>query len=142
MDDLKLYIDRLRANEYKEYSFVAAPSVMGEADKEASFNDPISVNVSATLANDHMVFDTSIETNATIYCKICNEPISHKLLLEEKHTALPIKKIKNGVFLLEDHVRELIFLNLPRFSECGGKCPEREALKEYLKPSDQEDLDN
>lgn len=142
MEELELYIDRLRSNEYKDFSFNSTPEFMESSDKETSFDKNILVDVSATLANDHLVFDISIQTEGNNFCKICNDPITHELNFKERHVAIPLEEMKSGIFSLKPYIREIIFLNMPRFSECEGKCPEREAINKYLKTSDNPQEDN
>lgn len=141
MEELELYIDRLRSSEYKDFSLEAGPHIMESSDNEASFEKDLLISGAATLANDHLVLNISIETEVINYCKICNDPISHPLLIEEKHMAFSLKKMKSGVFSLKDTIRELVFLNLPRFSECEGKCPERTVIDKYLNNSDHPEED-
>jgi hypothetical protein len=43
--------------------------------------------------------------------------------------------MKSGVFSLGPYIRETIFLNLPKYSECEGLCPERAVIKKYLNNS-------
>ncbi|MCH9617487.1 MAG: hypothetical protein SP4CHLAM5_05150 [Chlamydiia bacterium] len=142
MDELELYIDRLRAGEYKDYSFISPPDFMDASDKEALFKKDIEVEISATIGGDHLIFDISIQTDGINYCKICNDPISHALSIKEKHTIIPLSEMKCGIFSLKPYVRELIFLNIPRYSECGGQCPERNVIDKYLKTSDHPQEDN
>ena len=136
MEELDLYIDRLRSGEYKEFSLTASPEIMEADDKEAIFEDDIFISGSATLANDHVVLNISIKTKMQNYCKICNEPVTHEISIEEKHVPFSLKTMQSGLFCLKPYIRELIFLNIPRYSECGGSCPERTVLKKYLKQSD------
>ena len=142
MEELELYIDRLRSNEYKDFSFNSTPEFMETSDEETSFDKNILVDVSATLANDHLVFDISIETTGNNFCKICNDPIAHELNFKERHVAIPLEEMKGGIFSLKPYIREIIFLNMPRYSECEGKCPEREVINKYLKTSDNPQEDN
>ena len=53
MDELKLYIDRLKACEYKEFAFISVPEIMKideKEDKEVYFQKNISVKGRATIA--------------------------------------------------------------------------------------------
>lgn len=142
MDELELYIDRLRAGEYKDFSFTSPPDIMDAPDKEATFEKDIEVKVSATLGGDHLIFDISIKTEGINYCKICNDPITHALNIKEKHVAIPLSEMKSGIFPLKPYVRELIFLNIPKYSECEGQCPERSVIGKYLKTNDHPHEDN
>ncbi len=132
MEELDLYIDRLKAAEYKDFSLTASPCIMESPDNEASFKEDLLITGAATLSTDHLILNIAIDTQVINYCTICNEPISHPLHIEEKHMAFSLSKMKSGVFSLKSTVRELVFLNLPRFSECEGKCPERAAIEKYL----------
>ena len=136
MEELELYIDRFKAGEYKDFSLLAKPAIMESADNEASFEKDLIIKGSATIANDHLILNIAIDTDFINYCTICNEPITHPLHIKENHMAFSLKKMKSGVFSLKETIRELVFLNLPRFSECEGNCPERAAIDKYLKNID------
>lgn len=135
MDDLKLYIDRIKANEYTDFSFIGSPEIMETSEKDASYEEEIVINGSSIIANDHLVVNITIQTSAKSFCKICNEPIDFPVEIEEKHAAFALEKIKSGIFLLESYIRDLIFLHTPRFMECNNNCPERDVIKKYLTTS-------
>jgi hypothetical protein len=135
MDELDLYIDRLKQGEYTNFSLTASPKIMEPLDSEASFENEIFISGEAILANDHVVLNISIKTRMNNYCKICNEPVFHDILVEEKHVPFPLNTMQNGLFCLKSYIRELLFLNIPKYSECSGICPEREVIKKYLKQS-------
>ena len=138
MEELKLYIDRLRACEYKKFSFTSTPEIMeceDEVDSDVLFEKNIDITGEATLANDHLMININIYTTVKNYCKICNEQISHELSISEKHIPFSLKTMKSGVFHLKSYVQELIFLNIPKYSECKNLCPERSVIKKHLKDS-------
>ena len=136
MNELDLNIDRLKTAEYTNFSLIAPPSIMVAEDNEAIFKDDILISGEAILANDHMVLNICIKTKMQNFCKICNEPILHNILVEERHVPFPLNTMKSGLFCLEPYIRELLFLNIPRYSECSESCPERASIKKYLKKSD------
>lgn len=136
MDEFELYIDRLRAGEYKEFSLKTDSSLMQSEDNEFLFEDDIEAFGEATLTDEHVVINITIKTKVKNHCTICNEPISHEVLIEEKHIPLPIKDARGAIFSLKPFVREKIFLSIPKYSECGGSCPERETLSKYIKSSE------
>lgn len=142
MEELELYIDRLKSGEYKEFCLTSGPEIMSAEDNEATFEKEIQINGSAALANDHLVLNISINTEMKNSCKICTDPISHNISIEQKNMPFSLKTMKNGKFCLKDYIRELIFLNIPRYSECKGSCPEREVIKKYLTKSDHPHEDN
>ncbi|MCH9620934.1 MAG: hypothetical protein S4CHLAM20_03430 [Chlamydiia bacterium] len=136
MEEFELYIDRLKAGEYKEFSLKTSPELMQADDNEFSFNDDIHAQVSATIASDHLILNISIKTIVKNSCKICNDPISHDILIEQNHVPFLLTEAKGAIFSLRPYVREQIYLNIPKYSECGGKCPERAAIDKYLSNSD------
>jgi uncharacterized metal-binding protein YceD (DUF177 family) len=142
MEEFELYIDRLRAGEYKDFSLRADPSLMDDSENEFVFDSPILADGSATIANDHFIVNISIKTEVKNRCKICNDSISHPILIEENHVPFLLKEARSGIFSLKPYVREQIFLNVPRYSECEGHCPERELLNKYISNSDDPQKDN
>lgn len=136
MDDLKLYLDRFRSNEYKDFSLISSPEILENAEKEAFYEDPIHIEGTATIANDHFIVDITIKTNIKVFCKICNEMLVIPFNYAQKHGAFSLEKIKSGIFCLEAYVRDLVFLHTPRYKECNDNCPEREVIKNYLKKND------
>lgn len=136
MDELELYIDRLRQGEYKDFSLKTGPKLMEAEDHEAIFEDDIVANGAATISSEHLILNISIEAKGKTYCKICNEPIEHTIHIEENHVCFSLQDMKSGVFSLGPYIRETIFLNLPKYSECEGLCPERAVIKKYLNNSE------
>jgi len=137
MEEFELYIDRLEPGLYKEFSLQASPAMMeSESDDEFLFENDIFAQGEATLAGDQIVLNISIRTSAKNSCTICLEPINHDIAIDLKHVTFPIEKAKSGILSLRPYVREQIFLNMPRYSECGGNCPERAAIEKYLTESD------
>jgi uncharacterized metal-binding protein YceD (DUF177 family) len=132
----------LKSSEYKEFSLVAGPYIMESCDNEASFEKDLLIKGAATVTTDHLVLNISIDTEVVNYCTICNDPISHPLHVEEKHVAFSLDTMKSGVFSLKEFIRELVFLNLPRFSECHGKS-NKEKLWQFqnVKYQKEEEID-
>ena len=131
--DLNLYVDRLRAGEYKNSSFVTSPIIMEGINNEASYDHDIKVETDATIAAEFLILNISIETEVKIFCKICNSPITKKISVSEKHVSFSLSDMKSGLFSLAPFICELININTPRYQECKGNCPERDTLSKYLK---------
>ena len=136
MEEPELYVDRLKGGEYKDFTFTISPDFMEADEKEARFQKNMEIAVSATLTSEHLIFDLSIETEGENFCKICNSPILHPISIQEKHIDVLLEEIKGGIYSLKPYIRASIDLNMPKYSECEGKCPEREALSKYLKNSE------
>ncbi len=132
MDELELYIDRLRQGEYKDFSLKSGSKLMEAEDHEALFESDIVATGAATISSEHLILNISIDTKGKTYCKICNQPIEHTIHIEENHVCFSLEEMKSGVFSLGPYIRETIFLNLPKYSECEGLCPERAVLNKYL----------
>lgn len=142
MEEPELYIDRLKSGEYKDFTFTVDPDFMKSDISEIVFKKNIDIKVSATLTTDHLIYDLSIDTEGENFCKICNDPIIHPISVKEKHIDVDLSRVKGGIYSLKPYVRETIHLNMPKYSECGGKCPEREAISKYLKNSSTPDGEN
>ncbi len=142
MEEPELYVDRLKGGEYKDYTFTIAPDFMESDEQEARFQKNMEIEVSATLTTEHLIFNLSIDTEGENFCKICNKPILQPISIKEKHIDVPLKEVKGGIYSLKPYIRESIYLNMPKYCECEGKCPEREALSKYLKNSEDPEKDN
>jgi hypothetical protein len=45
----------------------------------------------------------------------------------------PLAEIRTGVYDFSQMLREAVLLEVPHFAECKGNCPQRVAVKKYLK---------
>lgn len=132
MDQLKIYIDRLANDSVENFDLSIQPSYFEIEEKELKLIDVVSLKGSAYLANDHLIIELSINTQAQMPCSICNDFFPFIVEIFSIRLNVPISKISNSIYDLTDEVRNQILLTIPSFSECtGGNCSEREVINLY-----------
>jgi uncharacterized metal-binding protein YceD (DUF177 family) len=137
MENLKIYIDRLKDGQAQKIEETLAPDFLDVKEEELFFETPVQVRGEVYLADDHLVIHLDMETSATMPCSICNSAISIPIVVKNSYHTEPLKEIKSATYDVAERVRETILLQTPLFTECnGGKCPEREHLKKFLKPDE------
>ena len=142
MEQLKIYVDRLKEGHQELLNEVLSPSFFDIEDKDLHFSGDVHVEGEVYLANEHLVVHLNIDVNAVLPCAICNELTNHPISIKNLYLTKPLAEIKGAVYDLSNEVRESILLQTPRFTECNqGKCPERESIKKYLAPKEQKALD-
>ncbi len=145
MDNLKVYIDRLKGGTTQKIAETLPPDFLDIKEEELIFKDPVRVRGEVYLADDYLVIQLNVETTAQLPCAICNEIISFPVVIKNANITLPLSEINSAIIDLSEKIRETILLQIPLFTECNnGKCPERENIKKFLKteekPSDPEDV--
>ena len=132
-NQFKIYIDRLRDGSSSEIAEVVDRDLMQTEEKELNFKDPIHITGQAYVANDFLIIDISIKTNAYLPCSICNKDAAFPVIVKwYKHT-VEIKNIKSSIYDYSDLIRQTILLNIPTYIECNNKnCPERENITKYI----------
>lgn len=134
MENLKIYIDRLKGGHPFKIDETLPPEFLEVKDDELLFKDPIRVSGEAYLADDHLIIHLAIETAVLLPCSICNDPVVNPIHVKNIYLTEPVAEIKSAIYDLANHVRETVLLQTPLFTECNrGKCPERENLKKFLK---------
>lgn len=135
MEKLKIYIDRLKGGHTLKIEETLSPDFLDIGEEDLLFGAPVHLKGEAYLANEHLIIHLNIETTASLPCSICNDPILIPIVLKNIYLTEPLAGIKGAIFDITGEVRESILLQAPLFSECHhGKCPERENLKQFLKP--------
>ena len=129
----KIYIDRLADENRELINLSAASDFLGVAEEELSFVGPVAISGEAYLAEDHLVICLKAKVTASIPCTICNTQVPTPVDVENFYATVPLEEISDSIFDYTEELREAILLNTPRFTECKGNCPEREAVKKYLK---------
>lgn len=144
-DGFKIRTESLKDGHIEKIRETFTPDFIDVVEDRLSFIDPISVQGEAYLADADLVLHLDIETQATIACSICNEPVKVPIQLKGNYFNEPLDEIKTGVFSIADLVREAILIETPTFAECnGGVCPARKELEHYFKksgPSENDDPD-
>lgn len=137
MENLKIYIDRLKGGHPLKIEETLSPEFLDVHEEELAFEEPVHVKGEAYLAEDHLVMHLAIKTSAILPCAICNDAVVSPIGVKDVYLTEPLSEIKTAIFDLTDLVRETILLQIPLFVECkGGKCPERDNIKRFLKPEE------
>lgn len=137
MDNLKIYIDRLKGGHTLKIQETLSPEFLDVKDEELIFKDPVRVCGQAYLADDHLVIHLDIETSTSLPCSICNSGVSSPVFIKNHYCTIPLSEIKHAIFDFTESVRETILLQTPLYAECNkGQCPERENIKKFLKSNE------
>ncbi|MBS0605236.1 MAG: hypothetical protein JSS60_09420 [Verrucomicrobia bacterium] len=137
MENLKIYIDRLKGGHTHKIEETLPPEFMDLDDDELLFEEPIHVSGDAYLADDHLIIHLNITTSALLPCSICNDAVETPIAIKNIYLTEPLAEIKGAIYDCAEQVRETILLQTPLFTECNnGKCPERESIKKFLKPEE------
>jgi len=102
-------------------------------EKDLIFKDPITIKGKAYLAQDDIILSINIYATSKITCSICNELTDFAINIENLYITQEIKELEN-FWDYQEHVREIILLEIPPFLECNdGHCSKREQIDPYLK---------
>ncbi|MGC1878166.1 MAG: hypothetical protein WA347_02500 [Rhabdochlamydiaceae bacterium] len=135
MENLKIYIDRLKGTQTLKIEETLSPDFLEVDEEDLLFDEAILIKGEAYVADEHLVIHLNIETTACLPCSICNHPIQVPVALKNIYLTKTLTEIAGAIYDITDEVRESILIQTPLFAECnGGKCPEREHLKQFLKP--------
>lgn len=133
-ENFKIYPERLRDGHIEDISEKYSPAFIGINEKELHFNDRVTVEGQAYLADQNLIFQLHIETCAIMPCRICNDSVSVPLSVKNLYHMVPLNEIKDATFDLSDLLRESILLEVPKFAECqDNNCPDRQIIEKYLK---------
>lgn len=132
-DVLKIYVDRLMNGQTELVQGRVKPGFLHIEDDAISFENDVSLNGRAYVAENHVILQLDIETNYETHCKICNEKLTMPVALKGIYITEDLNNIKGKIFDYSEVLRETIILEIPFYSECKGNCPSREELKKYLK---------
>jgi|688.fasta_scaffold03504_9 uncharacterized metal-binding protein YceD (DUF177 family) len=139
MDDaFKIYIEQLRDGHTEKLEETFDSGFLEVTEKDLSFQDPILLKGDAYLAEDMLILNLNVETQAILPCSICNTPVKIALRIGGFYHAEPIEQIKGGIFNFKEVLREMILLDAPHFAECEGRCPRRQEIAKYLKEPQKE----
>lgn len=139
---LKIYVDQLRGGKSWPLHRDLSPDFLGVNESELKFVDPIRMDGQAYLAQDDLVVQVSLTTEALVPCRICNRPFKIAISIPKLIHVEPIGSLKRGYFDISEILREAILLEVPYVAEChDGQCPTRTDLKPYLRTAPQGDLE-
>ena len=128
----KIYVDRLKDGQTETIEETLPPDLLEVKEKELQFTAPIHVSGKAYLAEDHLVLQLKIKTEATMPCLICNGSVQKKITIPSFYHTEEVGDIRWQIFDYLSPMREAILLEVPNFVECMGSCPKRGELKSYL----------
>jgi uncharacterized metal-binding protein YceD (DUF177 family) len=139
MENLKIYIDRLKGGQTFKIDETLSPEFLDINEEDLLFERPVRLKGEAYLANEHLIIHLHVETQASLPCSICNDPVHIPVVIKNIYLSEPLVEIKGAIFDMTNEIRESILLQVPLFTEChNGKCPERENLKQFLKHTQKE----
>ena len=132
--DFKILVDRLKGGQVEKIQGFFDPVFLGIEEKELVFSSPVEVKGEAYLSEEHLVLHLSGATEAKMPCAICNQMIAVPLKVTNFYHTEPIESIVGAIFDFSEPLREALLIELPKVVECqGGQCPERTALKPYMR---------
>jgi uncharacterized metal-binding protein YceD (DUF177 family) len=129
---LKIYVDRLSHERTEKIEETLTPEVVDVDEKDLKFQSPVSLKGKAYIAEDHLVIQLDIGTEALIPCAICNNGVKRQITIKGFYHTEELEKIQGHVYDYTDPLREAILLEVPSYVECLENCPERTELKNYL----------
>lgn len=133
-EQLKIYIDRLKEGQIEQIAEVLPPDFLDIHEEDLAFSEPVTLSGKAYLAEDHLVLNLCVKTEASIPCCICNELVKVPVVLDNFYHTVALEDISSPVLDYGADLREAILLQTPLFAECsGGNCPEREEVSKYFK---------
>ncbi|MBY0528591.1 MAG: hypothetical protein K2P51_00180 [Rhabdochlamydiaceae bacterium] len=133
MEQLKVYIDRLKGGDKQKISCTLAPSVLDVQEEELTFPEDVQVTGEIYLADDHLIGHLNAKTTALMPCAMCNSITKVLIHIKDEYITVPLAEVRSAIYDLTPDIREMLLLQVPQFVECHeGKCPERETLKNYL----------
>lgn len=139
METLKIYIDRLKRGQTLKIDERLSPDFLDIDEEDLLFEDSVHLKGETYLANEHLIVHLNVETQACLPCSICNDLVHIPIVIKNIYLSQPLAEIKGAIFDMTNEIRESILLQIPLFTEChNGKCPERENLKQFLKPTPKE----
>lgn len=130
--ELKIYVDRLKEGQKETFKGKISSDFMPK-EQELFFEKEMTLSGEAYIAGDHLMIKLNAKILAFIPCCICNKPTEVPLILSDFYHAEPIEEIPAAIFDFSELLRTDLLLQLPKFIECQGKCPERDTIKKYLK---------
>ncbi len=129
---LKIYIDRINDGQTEKIEETIPPAMIGVDEKDLQFKSPVLLSGKAYLADNHLIIQLKIKTEAEMPCLICNSRIQKKIAISSFYHTEVVANIKGHIFDYTSPMREAILLEIPTYVECMGNCPKRAELKNYL----------
>src|SRR3989338_2988581 len=132
-DSFQVWIDRLKGGQTQKINENFDPTFLGIQEEELRFERPVAVKGEAYLSDEELILHLNASTLALMPCAICNRMIETKVMVENFYHAEPIANIPSGLFDFTEALREALLIELPKYIECGTKCPERPSIAPYIR---------
>jgi len=129
---LKIYIDRLFDEKIEKIQESLEPCFINVQESDLKFPSPVHVQGKAYIAENHLIIQLKIETQALIPCSICNKLVKIPLIIDRFYHTEELSAIKGQVYDYTPSLREGVLLEVPNYVECEKNCPERAKIKKYL----------
>lgn len=129
---LKIYIDRLFDEKIEKIQECLEPYFINVQESDLKFPSPVHVQGQAYIAENHLIIQLKIETQALIPCSICNKLVKTSLIIDRFYHTEELSAIKGQVYDYTPSLREGVLLEVPNYVECEENCPERAKIKKYL----------
>jgi uncharacterized metal-binding protein YceD (DUF177 family) len=132
-DEFKIYIDQLRNGGERTLKERFNPSFLEIQEDALAFPNDVLVDGTVYLADNELIINWNISTEALISCLICNQKVPVPVHIANDYQSVALSEITTGVFNFKELLREAVLLDVPLFIECGGHCPQRKEYSKYLK---------
>lgn len=133
IEGFKIYVDRLHDGNVEVIEETFAPAFLEQDREDLAYKKDVRITGEAYTAENELVIHLDVHTEATLPCKICNQPVNVPVELKGLYLVESLEKMKSGIFIFKNLLREAILLEAPSFAECsGGQCPERRTMSAFL----------
>lgn len=133
-EEFKIYVDRLRGGHEKKIDECLSPDFLDIKEADLSFEKEVILEGTTYLAEQELVFNFSVNTEALLSCAICSAKVPIEIKVKNYYHMEPLENLKSGVFNYKELLRETILLEVPLIAECAnGNCPKRKEILKYLK---------
>lgn len=139
MKKLQIHLEQLQQGKIEEINEVVDPSTLDVSDDMLKFQSPITIQGEAYLTDEWLIMRLAIQTEASMNCSLCNEPMSIDIDINNLIEEESIQNIHGGLFEFGHLVREAVLLEVPFYPQCGGtECRNRTVVEKYLAHTDEE----
>lgn len=132
-EDFEVFVDRLRDGHTTVIDENLDPSFL----EIENCNKPVKVDGRAYLAGDNLIVQLDVTVEVSLPCLVCNENNEKRFVIKDLCLVEELGKITSKKYSFKQPLREVILLEMPRFTECNeGNCPQRKEMESFLNKSD------
>lgn len=143
IEGFKIYVDRLHDGNIETIEETFDPAFLEQDTEDLAYRQEVTVNGEAYTAENELIIHLNVHTEAALPCKICNRSVNVPVDLNGLYLVESLDKMKSGIFIFKDLLREAILLEAPTFAECsGGMCPERKTMSGFFTDPNQKQNDD